>query len=148
VSLEELLAASDFVSLHATLTPASRGLLGEPQLRRMKPTAYLINTARGALVDEGALARALGEGWIAGAALDVFTTEPLPAEHALRRAPNVLLAPHQASFARETGARVSLAAAEAVLALRAGDRPQHVVNPEVFQCRALRARLTGEGPSA
>ena len=133
VSLDELLARSDFLSLHAALTPQSRGVLGEAQLRRMKPTAYLINAARGALVDEAALARALEEGRIGGAALDAFATEPLPAEHPLRRAPNVLLTPHLASFARETGERVSLAAAQAIVDLMSGRRPQFVVNPQVLK---------------
>ena len=108
VSLQELLAQSDFLSLHAALTPQNRGLIGAAQLRQMKPSAYLINTARGALVDENALARALREGWISAAALDAFVLEPLPADHVLRKAPNVLLTPHLASFARETGERVSM----------------------------------------
>src|SRR5437870_5913660 len=93
VTLEKLLAESDFLSLHAALTPQNRGLLGEAQLRAMKKGAYLINTARGALVDEGALVRALEEGWIAGAAVDAFVVEPSPADHPLRRAPNLLLTP-------------------------------------------------------
>ncbi|HTG44350.1 MAG TPA: phosphoglycerate dehydrogenase, partial [Verrucomicrobiae bacterium] len=94
VSLEELLAQSDFVCLHAALTPQNRGLLGEAQLRQMKPAAYLVNTARGPLIDEHALATALKEGWIAGAALDVFSSEPLPQDNPLRTAPNLLLTPH------------------------------------------------------
>src|SRR6185437_10695258 len=114
VSLEKLLAESDFVSLHAALTPQTRGMIGEAQLRRMKRTAYLINTGRGALLDEAALVRALKEHWIAGAALDVFATEPLPANSALRSAPNLLLSPHQSSYARDTGERVSLSAAQAI----------------------------------
>src|SRR5213595_846262 len=117
VSLEELLAQSDFVSLHAALTPQNRGLIGEAQLRQMKPTAYLINTARGAILDEAALLRALQEKWISGAALDVFAVEPLPADHPLRQAPNLLLTPHLASFARETGERVSTTAARAIVDL-------------------------------
>src|SRR5438552_10633801 len=141
VSLDELLAESDFLSLHAALTRQSRGLIGEAQLRRMKRTAYLINTARGALVDENALAQALQEGWIAGAALDTFVVEPLPAEHILRRAPNVLLTPHLASFARETGERVSTTAAQAIVDLMHGRRPALVVAPEVFDVPSLRARL-------
>ncbi len=141
VSLEELLAQSDFLSLHAALTPASRGLIGEAQLRQMKPTAYLINTARGALVDEAALVRALRENWIAGATLDVFNTEPLPADHPLRTAPNVLLTPHLASFARETGERVSLAAAQAIVDLMHGRQPAQVVAPKVFRSPALRAAV-------
>lgn len=141
VSLDELLAQSDFVTLHAALTPQNRGLIGEKELRKMKTTAYLVNAGRGALVDEAALVRALHEGWIAGAALDTFVQEPLPAEHPLRQAPNLLLSPHLASFARETGERVSLAAAQAIVDLMNGRRPQSVVNPEVFASAALRAKL-------
>jgi phosphoglycerate dehydrogenase-like enzyme len=141
VSLDELLAQSDFLSLHAALTPQNRGLIGEAQLRKMKPSAYLINTARGALVDETALGRALNEGWIAGAAVDAFATEPLPIDHPLRRAANLLLTPHQASFARETGERVSSAAAQAIVDLMNGQRPKFVVNPDVFASPILRARL-------
>ncbi|MCI0533713.1 MAG: phosphoglycerate dehydrogenase [Verrucomicrobiales bacterium] len=141
VSLAELLAESDFLSLHAALTPENRGLIGEAQLRQMKPSAYLINAARGALVDEGALVRALTEGWIAGAALDAFAVEPLPAEHPLRATPNLLLTPHLASFARETGERVSLTAAQAIIDLKNQRRPQFVVNPEVFASAALRASI-------
>jgi len=141
VSLDDLLAQADFLSLHAALTPQNRGLIGEAQLRKMKPTAYLINTARGALIDEAALTRALHEKWIAGAALDAFVVEPLPADHPLRQAPNVLLTPHLASFARETGERVSLCAAQAIVDLQQGRKPQFVVNPEVFDSPALRAVL-------
>ncbi len=141
VSFDELLAESDFLSLHASLMPENRGLIGEEQLRRMKPTAYLINTARGALVDEDALVQALREGWIAGAALDVFCEEPLPAEHPLRFAPNVLLSPHQALFSIETGERISLASAQAILDLMNGRRPQHVLNPDVFKSSTVRAPI-------
>ena len=77
-SLEQLLGAADFVTLHAPVTPETRGLIGETELRSMKPSAYLINTSRGALIDENALARAIEEGWIAGAALDVLSVEPPP----------------------------------------------------------------------
>ena len=123
VPLDELLAQSDFLSLHAALTAQNQGLIGEAQLRKMKKTAYLINTARGALVDENVLVRALQEGWIAGAAVDAFAVEPLPADHALRKAPNVLLTPHLASWARETGERVSTRAAQAIVDLMNGRRP-------------------------
>lgn len=140
VSLEKLLAESDFVSLHAALTPSSKGMIGEAQLRRMKRTAYLINTARGALLDEAALVRTLKENWIAGAALDVFTTEPLPAESVLRSAPNLLLSPHQSSYARGTGERVSLAAAQSIVDLMNGKKPQNVLNPEVFESPKFRGR--------
>ena len=141
VSLDELLATSDFLSLHAALTSQNHGLIGEAQLRRMKPTAYIINTARGALIDEPALLKALHENWIAGAALDAFLVEPLPGEHPLRKAPNVLLTPHLASFARGTGERVSLCAAQAIVDLQHGRKPKFVVNPEVFDSADLRATV-------
>ncbi|HEY2081370.1 MAG TPA: phosphoglycerate dehydrogenase [Verrucomicrobiae bacterium] len=141
VSLEKLLAESDFVSLHAALTPSTRGMIGEAQLRQMKRSAYLINTARGALVDEAALVQALQENRIAGAALDVFATEPLPAESALRTAPNLLLSPHQSSYARGTGERVSLAAAQTIVDLMNGKKPQNILNPEVFKSPLARTRV-------
>ena len=94
VSLDRLLAESDFVSLHAALTPETRGLIGATRLRQMKPSAYIINTARGAIMDEGALVRALEERWIAGAALDAFVVEPLPA--------NMGVVPALEAFSRKT----------------------------------------------
>jgi len=138
VSLAEVLAQSDFVSLHAATTRKNRGLMGPAQFRQMKPTAYFINTARGALVDEDALVQALREGWIAGAALDTFAVEPLPADHPLRQSPNVLLTPHQASFTRETGEQIGLAAAQAIVEALGGRRPKMVVNPDVFESGTLR----------
>jgi len=141
VPLPTLLAGSDFVSIHAALTPETRGLIGADQLKLMKPSAYLINTARGALLDESALAQALRDQTIAGAALDAFVTEPLPSDHVFLQTPNLLLTPHQASCARETGALVSRAASEAVSDLMNGRRPKWVVNPEVFSSPKLRAKL-------
>ena len=141
VSLEEALSQGDFVSLHAALTPQNRGLIGEAQLRRMKPNAYLINTARGPLIDEFALTRALKEGWIAGAALDVFSTEPLPMDNPLRSAPNILLTPHLASFARETGEKVSDASAQAIIELMNGRRARWVVDGKVYDSPNLRIKL-------
>jgi phosphoglycerate dehydrogenase-like enzyme len=141
VGLDQLLAESDFISLHCALTPDTRGLIGEAQLRQMKPGAYIINTARGAVMDEAALLRALRENWIAGAALDAFVVEPLPADHPFRTAPNLLLTPHQASFGLDTGARVSTAAAQAIVDLQAGRQPQWVVNPEVYKSPALRVKV-------
>ena len=99
VALEELLRQSDVVSLHVALTPQSQGLIGREQLALMKPTAYLVNTARGAVVDEAALLEALREGVIAGAGLDVFETEPLPPGHPFTLLDNVALAPHAGSMA-------------------------------------------------
>jgi D-3-phosphoglycerate dehydrogenase len=106
VTLDALLAASDFVSLHCDLNPTSFHLIGDAALSLMRPTSYLVNTARGPLVDEAALARALGERRIAGAALDVFEVEPLPEESPLRAFDNCLLAPHNANSGRAARARV------------------------------------------
>ncbi len=144
VGLEQLLRESDIVSLHAALTSENKGMIGERQLRLMKRTAFLINTARGALVNENALVKALHEKWIAGAAIDAFTTEPLPRDHPLRDAPNTLLTPHQASFTLETGQRVSRLAVQAVLDLMDGRKPKTVVDPSVFASPKLRATLDGE----
>lgn len=101
VNLEYLLKNSDVVSLHVRLTQETRHLIGEKELRMMKSTAYLVNTARGELVDEDALVKALREGWIAGAGLDVFTEEPLPPNHPLLELNNVVLTPHIAGFTWE-----------------------------------------------
>ncbi|UKY50832.1 D-2-hydroxyacid dehydrogenase family protein [Streptomyces inhibens] len=91
---KELLETSDFVSVHLVLGDRTRGLLGADELRRMRPTSYLVNTSRAAIVDQPALLQALRENWIAGAGLDVFDHEPLPADHPLRTLPNVLALPH------------------------------------------------------
>jgi phosphoglycerate dehydrogenase-like enzyme len=94
VEKHELFARSDVVTLHMVLGNSTRGLIGELELRAMRPSAFLVNTSRGPLIDQDALARALTEGWIAGAGIDVFEIEPLPADHWLRNAPNTLLTPH------------------------------------------------------
>jgi phosphoglycerate dehydrogenase-like enzyme len=148
LALDRLLEEADFVSLHAALTPETRGLIGEAELRRMKPGAFLINTARGAIIDEAVLARALCEHWIAGAALDVFTVEPLPADHPLHSVPNLLITPHQASLGFESGAEVSDAAAQAVLDCLDGRRPRWVANPDVWDSTALRMARNAPAPSA
>ncbi|HUK58918.1 MAG TPA: NAD(P)-dependent oxidoreductase [Stellaceae bacterium] len=115
-ALDELLAASDIVSIHATLTPQSRGLIDARRLSLMKPSAFLINTARGAIVDEAALVQALAAGRIAGAGLDVFTEEPLPRGHALTKLPNVILTPHLGWPTDQAYADFAAAAADALLA--------------------------------
>jgi phosphoglycerate dehydrogenase-like enzyme len=94
VARDELLRRADVVTIHLRLSERTRGLIGAAELARMRPDAYLVNTSRGPIVDEAALLAALENGTIAGAALDVYDTEPLPAEHPLRRAPNTLLTPH------------------------------------------------------
>ena len=141
VSLEELLEQSDFVSLNASATTKNRGIIGETELRRMKESAHLINTARGSLLNEAAMVRALSEGWIAGAALDCFVEEPLPAEHPLRLAPNVLLCPHMAPCAWGNAQEMNRGVAQTILDLKAGKRPELVVNPEVFDSANLRSNV-------
>jgi D-3-phosphoglycerate dehydrogenase len=122
VELEELLARSDFVTLHLPLTDETQGLLDAARIDRMRPGAILVNAARGGLVDEAALAAALRSGHLAAAALDVFETEPLPAEHPLRDAPNLVLTPHIGASTPEAQARVAVEIAIAVRdALLAGD---------------------------
>jgi phosphoglycerate dehydrogenase-like enzyme len=124
-SLEMLLQESDVVSLHASLTPESRGLIDAGRLRMMKPTAYLINTSRGPLVDEAALLTALGAGWIAGAGLDVFDHEPLPAGHPLTELPNVVLTPHLGWPTDDGYARFADAACDVLFAYMDGLEVPH-----------------------
>jgi phosphoglycerate dehydrogenase-like enzyme len=116
VDLDELLRASDVVSVHATLAPETRGLIDARRLRLMKPTAYLINTARGPIVDEAALVTALSDGWIAGAALDVFDQEPLPAGHPFTALQNVVLTPHLGWPTDNTYEKFAQAAADVLFA--------------------------------
>jgi glyoxylate reductase len=120
VPLEELLERADFVSLHCPLTPATRHLVGTEALSRMKPSAYLINTARGGVVDQVALRLALLAGEIAGAALDVTDPEPLPADDPLLEAPNLLVVPHVGSATVRTRERMAEMAVENLLAALAG----------------------------
>ncbi|HEX8118098.1 MAG TPA: phosphoglycerate dehydrogenase [Pyrinomonadaceae bacterium] len=120
VPLEALLAESDFVTLHCDLNPTSFHLIDDEALSLMRPTAYLVNTSRGPVVEELALARALAEGRLAGAALDVFEVEPLPAESPLRAFENCLLAPHNANCGRAARARVHEATIDNLLAALRG----------------------------
>lgn len=123
VSLDELLAKSDFVSIHASLNEASRHLVNSASLSKMKNTAFLINTARGPIVDERALASALRKAWIAGAGLDVFEKEPLPAKSPLAKMKNVVLLPHIGSAARGTRIRMAEVAVKSVLDVLSGEKP-------------------------
>jgi glyoxylate reductase len=120
VPLEELLERADFVTIHTPLTPETRGLIGDEALRRMKPTAYLVNTSRGPVVDTEALARALHAGEIAGAALDVTDPEPLSGDHPLLEAPGILVLPHIASATHATRERMADMAVDNLLAGLAG----------------------------
>jgi glyoxylate reductase len=127
VPLEELLDRSDFVTLHSPLTAETRGLIGDEALARMKPTAYLVNTARGPIVDSEALGRAMHAGRIAGAALDVTDPEPLPGDHPLLGAPNLLVLPHLGSATEATRARMADMAVDNLLAGLAGEQMPHSV---------------------
>jgi len=120
VALGELLERADFVSLHCPLTPETRHLIGEEALHRMKPSAYLVNTARGGVVDQAALREALLAGEIAGAALDVTEPEPLPANDPLLEAPNLLVVPHVGSATVRTRERMAAMAVDNLLAALAG----------------------------
>ncbi len=135
VDLDRLLEESDYVSLHVPLTPETYHLIGEEQLRKMKPTAFLINTARGKVVDQKALYRALKEGWIAGAGLDVFEQEPIPPDDPLLKLDNVVLAPHAASASHETRSRMAEMVAENLIAFLNGKVPPNLVNKEVVNVR-------------
>jgi glyoxylate reductase len=128
--LEDLLDRSDFVTLHCPLTPATRGLIDQAALRRMKPTAYLVNTARGPIVDTDALVRALHAGELAGAALDVTDPEPLPAGHPLLDAPNLLVVPHVGSATVATRERMANMAVDNLLAGLAGEPMPNQVTPQ------------------
>ena len=127
--LGELLERSDFVTLHCPLTPATRELIDEEALRRMKPTSYLVNTARGPIVDTDALAQALHAGELAGAALDVTDPEPLPADHPLLDAPNLLVVPHVGSATHATRERMADMAVDNLLAGLAGEPMPNQVTP-------------------
>jgi phosphoglycerate dehydrogenase-like enzyme len=132
VALDELLARSDFVSLHVTLTPETTHLISAERLRLMKPTAVLINTARGAIVDTVALADALSKGIIGAAGLDVTDPEPIPTDDPLVMLPNCMIVPHIASASRATRGKMAEMAAANLLAGLRGERIPTPVNPEVW----------------
>jgi glyoxylate reductase len=138
--LDDLLAASDFVTLHPLLTQETRHLLDERRLRRMKPTAYLINASRGPVIDEDALVRALREGWIAGAGLDVYEREPQMAA-GLADLENVVLLPHIASASIDTRGKMASMAAENAVAFLQRRPALNPVNAEVTDTPAYRARI-------
>ena len=129
--MNSLLAESDFISLHVPLLPETRGLFDAPKLFRMKPTAFLINTSRGPVVEEAALVTALENNKIAGAALDVFENEPFI--HPGLKRPNVVLTPHIASASIETRTKMALMAANNILAVFKGRRPPNLLNPDIFK---------------
>jgi D-3-phosphoglycerate dehydrogenase / 2-oxoglutarate reductase len=132
LSLGELAARSDYVSVHTLLNAETHHLINEAFLRQMKPTACLINTSRGPVVDEQAIIRALQEQWIAGAVLDVQEHEPPAPDNPLSRLENVILTPHAAYYSTAAVAQVPRRCGEEVARALTGERPLHVVNPEVY----------------
>jgi phosphoglycerate dehydrogenase-like enzyme len=132
VALEELMYGSDFVSIHCPLSPQTRGLIGARELALMKPDAYLINTARGGIVDEDALFVALASRRIAGAAIDCFAEEPVNRPHRFGELDNVLLAPHSIAWTDELFRDIGRSVCHGMLDLSLGRRPRGVVNPEVL----------------
>jgi D-3-phosphoglycerate dehydrogenase / 2-oxoglutarate reductase len=150
LSLQDLARRADYVSLHVPLTESTRNLVDEAFLRQMKSSAILINTARGGIVDQDALVTALRKGWIAGAALDVFTPERIPKEHPLLALPNVITTPHVAYYSEESLIDLGRLAAESVASVLAGMKPAAIVNPEVLDLerwgylRVASARITSD----
>jgi glyoxylate reductase len=132
VSMEELLHESDYVTIHTDYNPETHHLIGQPELASMKRTAYLINTARGPIVDEAALAEALKNGTIAGAGLDVFENEP-EVHPGLLELDNAVLVPHIASASLDTRNAMAMMAAENVIAALKGEMPPNCVNPEIYK---------------
>jgi D-3-phosphoglycerate dehydrogenase len=138
VSLEALAERADYVSVHTLLNAETHHLIGDAFFRRMKPTAILINTSRGPVVDERALARALEEKRLAGAALDVWEQEPVAADNPLLKMDNVIATPHAAYFSTAAVAQVPRRCGEEVARVLTGQRPLNVVNPEVYAPGAVR----------
>jgi phosphoglycerate dehydrogenase-like enzyme len=140
-TLEELLRQADFVSLHARLSLRTRQMIGAPELAWMKPVAYFVNVARGELVDQAALTAALRERRIAGAALDVYEVEPLPASDPLLNLDNVILTPHWSASTADVWRATGQAMVGGMLRAARGEVPNHVVNPEVLDRPGFRAKL-------
>jgi D-3-phosphoglycerate dehydrogenase / 2-oxoglutarate reductase len=138
VLLDELLRTSDLISIHAPLNAETRGMIGESQLRAMKPTTILVNTSRGQICNESALIKALEERWISGAALDVFEKEPLPAGHPFTKLENVILTPHYSGRSEDSMVDLRTTVADSVEALIKGFWPPFPANPRVIPRQPLR----------
>ena len=136
-SIDAVLRGSDFVSLHLPATAATRRMIGRRELALMKPSAFLVNTSRGDVLDEPALIAALLAGSIAGAGLDVFEREAMPPDHPLLGLRNVILSPHLGGSTQAALKRTAKAVAEAVIAVLEGRPPAHLVNPDVWPRRRL-----------
>jgi phosphoglycerate dehydrogenase-like enzyme len=140
IALNELLREADFVSIHCPLNEQTQGLIGARELALMKPEAYLINTARGGIVDEHALYRALQDRRIAGAAIDCFTQEPVTSPHRFGELDNVLLAPHCIAWTNELFRDIGRAVCQGMVDLSLGQKPKGVVNPQVFDRPGFQAK--------
>ena len=140
--LQSMLREADFVTLHTPLSPETRGMIGAAELALMKPTAYLVNTSRGPVVDESALFAALREKRIAGAGLDVYTQEPIPFPHPFLELDNVILTPHIASSTEDGLWKMGVTVAEEMLTALRGEKPRFMANPQVWE-RRTRVRRKG-----
>jgi D-3-phosphoglycerate dehydrogenase len=142
--LDDLFRESDFVALACPLTEETRGLAGAARLALMRRDAWLLNLARGPVVEEAALVEALRAGRIGGAALDVYDRQPLAPDHPLRALPNVLLTPHAAGLSAEAVVRMGTGAAEEVVRILRGERPRSFINPEAWEASRTRRRALGQ----
>jgi D-3-phosphoglycerate dehydrogenase len=138
--LERLLREADYISLHVPLTDATRGMINATTLRLMKPTAFLINTSRGPVIDEMALVEAVREGVIAGAALDVLSKEPGDPSHPLFGLENVIITPHAAFYSETAIEELQHKAVGRVVQALRGERPDNIINPEVIERENYRLR--------
>ena len=146
VGFPELLARSDFITIHAPLTAETQDLLGEQEFQQMKPTSYVINSARGGIINTVALHKALREAWIAGAALDVLPEEPPNPDEPLLELDNIILTPHVAFLSEESGYDLQVLAAKEMARVLSGQMPESVVNPSVLESQALRAKGLSKSP--
>jgi len=141
MELEELLKEADFITIHVPLMKETQHLMNEPRFRAMKKTAYLINNSRGPVVDEKALYKALKEGWIAGAGLDVFEQEPITPDNPILKLDNVVLAPHISSASIETRAKMAEMVADNLVSFIEGKKPPNLVNQDVMKVRPLSKQI-------
>ena len=144
VDLNTLLNESDLVSLHVTLDAVTRGMIGEAQMRQMKPGSFIINTARGGLIDEAALYRCLKDGHLAGAALDTFEPEPLPADSPLRQLDNIILTPHMVGHTRDVMATVAPVLHENIRRVMRGELPLYPKNPQIAEAWKQRLAMLAQ----
>ena len=130
--LDDLLRECDYLSIHALLTPETQGMIGERELRLMKSSSVVVNTARGRIWDEAAVCRALRMGWIAGVGADVMSSEPPPPEHPLLHEERALVTPHVAWYSEESFHEVMVQGMEEIVRVLQGRRPHYVVNPAIY----------------